>query len=442
MIIKTFNSLDIFKKRREKLNSLAGPDCVFILFSGEEGHLAPFRTQSSFVYLTGFEEPEACAIIKTGKKPEFFLFVRDRDPALELWDGERFGPLGAKKDFGADQAFSLKELHNELPQLLRGQSSIFYSMGEYLENDKIVFSARKQAVALDRRSGKSLSSLCDPNQIISQMRVIKDSHEKAWMKDCCELSAKAHTYAMKSIQPGMTEKQIQGILIFSFMQQNATTEGYTSIVASGANATTLHYRANNRKTQKNELILIDAGAEKNYYKADITRTYPVDGKFTSFQHEFYQAVLEVQKDLIHKVIVGFSLPELQEEAIRQLTQVMIDLKLLKGKLKDLIKNKSYQKYYPHGVGHYLGLDVHDVGFSKKDDQPVPFQAGMVITVEPGIYVPLGDQEAPKEFRGLGVRIEDDIYITKTRPEILTALAPKEIKALEAVVGSEPLRLPS
>ncbi len=436
MIINTYNDLKSFKKRRDRLNTLCGKDSVIVLFSGEEGHLAPFRPQSSFLYLTGFEEPGSCLVIRTGKVPELHLFVRDRNPAMELWDGERYGVERAQKVFSADKAYDIEHLVKELPELLRGQNRLYFSMGLDSELDKLILSARKKAQALDRRSGQSLMPIHDPSEILSQLRVIKDSDEQKWMKETCELSARAHEFTMKSVSPGMTEKQIQGILVSSFFKDNAQGEAYPSIVASGPNATTLHYRANNRKTKKGDFLLIDAAAEKYFYKADITRTYPIDGKFSQTQKDLYQAVLEVQKSLISKVVVGFSLPELQELTILKLTEVMVELGLLKGKTKELIEKKSYQKYYAHGVGHYLGLDVHDIGFSKLKDKPVPFQAGMVITVEPGIYIPESDSDVDKELRGLGVRIEDDILITKSKPDIMTISAPKEIKDLEKIIGSK------
>lgn len=435
MVIRTYQDLQIFKKRRELLKAQCPPDSVFILFSGEEGHLSAFRPDSSFLYLTGFEEPNACAVIRTGAENSFTLFVRPRDQAMELWDGERFGPQGAIKVYGADQAYNIDQLSSKLPELLRGSQALYYALGSQSELDSLILDARKKAQALDRRSGRPLVPIFDPLSILAVLRVIKDPFEKEWMKENCAIAARAHVYTMQQIQVGQTEKQIQGHLLNGFLAENAVGEAYPSIVASGPNATVLHYRANNRRTEKNDLILIDAACEKYYYKSDITRTYPVSGRFTHSQKELYQAVLQIQKELIDLVKPGFSMAELQDKTVQLITQALIDLGLLKGQRSQLIKNKSYIDYYAHGVGHFLGLDVHDVGYYKIKDQPRPFQAGMVITVEPGIYIAPGNKNAPKEFRGLGVRIEDDVWIGRKGPEVLTSEVPKEIDEIENLVGT-------
>lgn len=433
MLTRTFDDLEVFKKRREALNSFGNN--VFILFSGEEGHLSNFRANSHFVYLTGFEEPQSCAVIKTGENPSYSLFVRDRDSSVEIWDGERFGVERAKLEFDVDQTYSIDDLSKELKNLLKGSDSIYYSIGTDGEKDKVVLAARKQIQLMERRSGKAQIPICDPDQILAGMRMIKDAHEQKWLREACELSARAHLHVMKNVKPGLNERQILGDLFYSFYQQEAFREGYSSIIASGVNATTLHYRANNRTMEDGDLLLIDAGAEKKYYTADITRTYPVNGKFSSAQKNIYQAVLSTQKKLIDLVQPGFSLVQLQEKACVLLTEAMVELGLLSGSISTLTAEKSYQKYYPHGVGHYLGMDVHDVGFSKKADKPVAFEQGMVITVEPGIYVPLDDESAPKELRGLGVRIEDDILVGNQGPENLTSLVPKEISEIESIIQS-------
>lgn len=432
MVIRTFNDLTPFQKRRAQLKNLA-EGSAFILFSGKESHLTRFRVQSSFVYLTGFEEPEACAVFRPGSDPEYTLFVRDKDPSIEIWDGYRYGPKEAQKVFSCDQCFSIKDLEKELPQLLTGVKDLYFSLGEDSINDDLVIKARNKAQQLDRRSGNPKISIKDPNEIIGEMRVIKDESEVNWIKESCELSAKAHNHVMKNVKVGMNEVQAQAHLLYSFYEQEAQREGYSSIIASGVNATILHYRANNKPMLNEELLLIDAGAEKNYYTADITRTYPVNGTFTKPQKEVYLSVLNVQKSLISLIQPGYSLPELQEKAIQLLTEQMIELGLLSGKVSDLIKEKKYQKYYPHGIGHYLGLDVHDIGRSKENNKPRPFQKNMVITVEPGIYIPHDDQEAPKELRGIGVRIEDDILIGSSSPVNMTATAYKEVDELEATI---------
>lgn len=433
MLFRTFEDLSVFVKRREQLGDVAG-DAVFILFSGEEGHLTQFRPQSHFVYLTGFEEPQAVAVIRTGKKAQFSLFVREKNPNIEIWDGERFGPEKAQQLFGVDQCFEIGEFTEQLPYLLQEADKIYFSLGGEVAQDELVLQGRDQAQQLDRRSGQAKKPICDPNEVLASMRMVKDSLEIELLRESCRLSAEAHIHVMKNVKPNMNERQVLAHLLFSFYNQEASREGYSSIIASGANACTLHYRANCRQMQDGDFLLIDAGAEKSYFTADITRTYPVNGKFTEPQRKVYQAVLDVQKKLIELVREGFSLPQLHEKSVEWLTEKMVELNLLSGSVQENIENKRYHKYYPHGVGHYLGMDVHDVGVSKKNGQPVPFKAGTVITVEPGLYVPSDDMSAPEEFRGLGVRIEDDVLVTASEPEVLTALVPKEIEELEAIIG--------
>ena len=435
MLTRTFEDVRIFEKRRQSLGEKE-PNAVFVLFSGRQGFLSNFRAQSNFVYLTGFEESESCAVICTGKTQRFSLFVKPKDPAFETWEGELYGPQQAQRVFKPDECFPMESLSEHLKDLFSGRDKIYYALGEDPTWDQMVLEARDLAWRKDR-TGSPKASICDPDSVIAPMRMIKDPQERNWMRKFCELSAKTHTHVMKKVVPGLNERQVQAEILYSFYHQKATREAYPSIVASGPNATTLHYRANCRDMKKAELVLIDAGLEKDYYCTDITRTYPVSGRFTSAQRDLYQAVLDTQKQLIHRVQPGFSLMELQEKACVLLTEKMMDFGLLSGKLSQQISQQEYKKYYPHGVGHYLGMDVHDVGWRQKDAKPVPFKEGMVITVEPGIYIPLDDPKAPKEFLGLGVRIEDDVLVGSSFPEVMSSLAPKEIEELESLVGSQP-----
>ena len=436
MLTRTYPDNTVFIARRNRLQELVSGEAALILFSGQEGgYISRFRAESSFVYLTGYEEPNSCAVLRFGSEPSYTLFVPDKDPAIEIWDGERFGPDLAKKEFGPDACHPRSELNALLPNLLRGVDNVYYSLKEANE-DRLVLEARQKAQVLDRRSGRELAGLLDPKALLGTLRVIKDEHEIKWMQESCDISARAHQAVMRAARPGINERALMGCFLNSIYSQGAMQEGYSSIIASGANATTLHYRANNRDIEKGDFLLIDAGAEKNYYTADITRTYPVGTPFSGAQRDFYQAVLDVQKSLIAHVKVGFSLPELHQSSCQMLAEKMVDLGLLTGKTSELVEKSAYSKYYPHGVGHFLGMDVHDVGRSKINDKPRPFEESMVITVEPGIYVPLDDESAPKELRGLGVRIEDDILIQKQGPVVLSRLAPKEISELEAIVGQD------
>ena len=434
MLTKTFADLSYFEKRRERLNR-EFPNSVFIFFSGKESHLARFRPKSSFVYFTGFEDPESIAVIKTGKDFQYSLFVRDKDPAIEIWDGERYGVEKTKQIFSPDTCYSTADTEAHLPELFRGIDDVYHYLGDDIENDELVLFARKQAQQMDRRSGRAMAAIKDPREVENQFRVIKDELEVQCMRESCELSAQSHIAVMKAVRPGMNERQAQGVLLQHFYDGLATQEAYSSIIASGANACTLHYRANNRDMQDGDFLLIDAGAEKSYYCADVTRTYPVNGTFTSEQRDLYQAVLSVQEQVIDKAVVGSSLPELHDFSVSLLTQAMLDLKLLSGSVDQHIQDGTYKKYYPHGLGHYLGMDVHDVGLSRKEGVSQPLAPGMIHTVEPGLYIPTDDDSAPAGLRGLGVRIEDDILITKNGPEVLTKLVPKTIAEMEALIGN-------
>lgn len=434
MDTRTYEDLKLFVKRRQDL-AQRSESSVFVIFSGKDKHLGAFRASSSFIYLTGFEEPDACLVFRSGADPQYVLFVRDKDPVAETWEGYRYGPDEAQKIFGCDKAYSISQLESELPQLLSGSEKIYFDLGLNEEHDRLLLAGRKSAQALNRRSGLPLLPIHETKEVLGEMRVVKTPEEIEWMKEACDISVKAHREAMKSTRVGKNERQIHGQLLYHFFQGLASREGYSSIVASGENATVLHYRDNRRDMQDGDLLLIDAGAEKNYYTADITRTYPVNGKFSEAQKNLYQAVLSVQENLIPLAQPGFSLPQLQEKAIELLTEQMVELGLLRGRPQDLIADKKYQKYYPHGIGHYLGMDVHDVGRSKEGSNPIPFQENMVITIEPGIYIPKNDSEAPKELRGLGVRIEDDVQITSKDPFVLTGGLEKSVADLESLINS-------
>ena len=298
MLTKTFKDVSLFHQRQEKLNQTCPPHSVIILFSGQEAPLLRFRASSSFVYLTGFEEPEAAVVIRTGdQKPHTSLFVRSKDPEKETWDGERFGPEGAQAQFAVDEAFSINEFEDKLPSLLEGVENIFFEWGEDPKQDEWVLKARRQAQQKAGRSGRHQAAIRDPNEVIAPLRMVKSPQEIQWMREVCDLSAQAHVEVMKQVKPGQNEGQAFSHLLFWFHQQQAQGEAYSSIVASGPNACTLHYRANNRDMEAGDLLLLDAGAEKKYLSADITRTYPVTGKFSPAQKELYEGVLEVQKKI-------------------------------------------------------------------------------------------------------------------------------------------------
>lgn len=429
---RTYSELQEFKNRRANIFASL-KDSVMILFSGEEGAWERFRADSSFVYATGFEEPDAIAVFAPKMDKPFQMFVRPRDPAKEIWDGYRYGLEGAQSVFGADATHDIKEFYNILPSLLAGADRVFYSL-QGNERDINVIRAIKHYVTTQGRTGRGVLPIFDAKDIIGELRVIKSKQEIEWMKESCELSAQAHKNLMKHVKPGMNEKQMQAILFDEFYSRNAHREGYFSIIAAGVNATILHYRDNNSASKDGDLLLVDAGAEKNYYTADITRTYPLNGKFSDAQKDIYSRVLKVQKQLIEMVKPGTPYVDIQDAAREKLTQELIELGFLKGTVAENLKSKAYSKYYPHNIGHFLGMDVHDTGLYSVAGVSRKLEAGMTLTIEPGIYIPENDDTVPAKYRGIGIRIEDDILVTPTGRDVMTASAPKEIAEIEAVMA--------
>lgn len=426
-----------FAKRRDELKKMMSPNEVMVLFSGKapvrsnDSHYK-FRVESNFFYLTGFEEQDAVFIFRPGKKPESILFVHPKNPALETWEGFLYGEKEAQKVFKVDEAYSNELLQEKLADLLQEADSVFYKMGDSIENDEIVIKSLQSVLRKKGRKGHPLQNIKDPNALVSKLRVIKTKEEIELMKKTCEISAQAHIEVIKASKPGISETELEGVFQASIMKAGAKNVAYSSIVATGDNATTLHYVFNDKTCKEGELLLIDAGSEYKYYAGDITRTFPVGQKFTEDQKRIYEKVLKVQKDLIAMVKPGCTFKALNEFCAKGLTQIMIEEGLLKGSLEELYKNGDFKKYYPHGVGHFLGIDVHDVGYYEEKREPVPFEPGMVLTIEPGIYIPLKDEEAPEHLKGIGIRIEDDVLVTAQGNEVLTASVPKEVFELEAL----------
>lgn len=410
----------LWQQRQKKLSSFLTEGEALVLTSGRDGHLQKFRAQSSFFYMTGLNEPDAVAVFRPWHENPYVLFLRPEDPVAELWDGARLGVEGALEQLGCSESFSIQKLEEELPKLLSSCSLVYYSIGQDRDWDRLFLDSRSVAQSLNRRSGISKASIADPQSVIGEMRLIKSPQEIAILKKAVEASVEGHKRAKAYAEPGRTETEIYGQLVSGFYDKGAFREGYSAIVASGPNATTLHYRDNNRVLQDNDLLLIDAGAELGFYTADITRTFAVSGAMTEAQGDLYQAVLDVQERLIQKVEpTRTSVNDLQTLCCRWIAEKLVDLKLLSGPIDEIIESKSYQKYYPHGVGHYLGMDVHDVGTYKRSGKNRELEAGMVLTIEPGIYIPPEDESAPLELRGQGVRIEDDILVTSSGHENLT-----------------------
>jgi len=430
---RTYKDIAEFAKRREKICKQY-PNSAVVLFSGEEPHWDRFRAYSDFVYVTGFEEPDSICVLLTGPKPQFVMFVRPRDPKKEIWDGYRYGLEGVKSEFGADVSFDIKDFSAEFPKLLTNIDRVYYQL-QGSERDLSIIRGIQTFITTLGRSGRGLLPIHDPKEILGEMRLKKTTQEIAWHKEACDLSAESHRALMAMVKPGMNEKDIQALLFKEFFARGAHREGYFSIIAAGGNATILHYRDNNSASKDGDLLLIDAGAEKNYYTADITRTYPMNGKYTAAQKNIYSRVLKVQKNLITMVKPGVGYEDIQAAARKQLTQELIDIGFLKGSVEQNLESKAFMKYYPHNVGHFLGMDVHDVGLYKVNGTTRALEEGMVITIEPGLYIPVDDESVPKEYRGIGVRIEDDVLVTKSGHEVLTSRAPKEISEIEALMAT-------
>jgi Xaa-Pro aminopeptidase len=397
-----------------------------------------FRQDNDFLYLTGFPEPDAIAVIAPGnKKNPYTLFVRPRDPEMETWFGRREGVDGAKKNYGVDKALPIEKFANEFGKMLDGHEKLYYRFGRYDVLDKMVLQYLSTQRYRRLKTAYPPHTIIDPTILIGEMRLHKTEEEVAFMQKSGNIAAEAHILAMQQCQPGMNESQIESIIEHYFRMSGANGAAYNSIIGGGENATILHYVENNRPLKDGDLLLVDAGCEYQGYASDITRTFPVNGKFTEAQRDIYDVVLDVQLECIEATKVGTTIKQRQDLSIELLTEGMKKIGLLKGKTKDLIKKKSYFKYYMHGVGHYLGLDVHDAGryfTDQKAKNSRPFEPGMVLTVEPGIYVPPDDKSAPAKYRGIGVRIEDDVLVTESGNVNLTAKVPKHAEEIEEIMS--------
>ena len=395
-----------------------------------------FRQDSDFWYLTGFPEPDAIAVIDPSSKKPFTLYVRPRDPLMETWYGRRQGVEGAVKNYGADRAFSVERFGADMAKLLDGKDTLYYrfSVDRNLDTRILDYLAEQRVRRL--KTAYPPHTIIDPTIITGEMRLYKSADEIKLMQRAADIAAEAHVLAMKKVKPGMNEGQVESLLEAYMRDQGASGVAYNSIIGGGDNATILHYVENNMPLKDGDLILIDAGAEYQGYASDITRTFPINGKFTKAQREVYDVVLDVQLQCIEFTKTGNTHLQRQEYSIELLTEGMKKLGLLKGKTKDLIKKKAYMKYYMHGVGHWLGLDVHDAGryyVDQQAKQSKPYAPGMVLTVEPGLYIPPDDKSAPAKFRGIGVRIEDDVLVTKDGNLNLTAGVTKDPDEIEAIM---------
>jgi Xaa-Pro aminopeptidase len=414
------------------------PNSIAIIPSAREARRSNdthyrFRQDSDFYYLTGFEEPDAIAVIKPDTNPHYTMFVRPRDPEREIWDGRRAGVEGAKNDFGADESFPILEFDEKLHDLLDGAAVLYYRLGVNTDLDQKIIGEISRMRAINRKPIHPPQTIVDPATIVHEMRVLKTPDEIEIMQRAADIAAEAHCEAMKTARAGMHEYELEALIERIFRQRGAAAPAYTSIVGAGANATVLHYINNDGELRDGDLLLIDAGAEYKGYASDITRTFPINGRFTQPQREIYDLVLKAQMACVEMVRPGTTHDQLKQRSIEILTDGMVELGLLQGKPEDLIKEKKYEKFYMHGLGHMLGIDVHDVGQYYFGQESRALEPGVVMTVEPGIYISPDSKEVPERYLGIGVRIEDDVLCTQNGPRVLTNKVPKAAEEIEELM---------
>ncbi len=392
----------------------------------------PFRPHSSFWFVTGFDEPGAWALLK--KDGGFTLFVLPKDPEREVWTGIRCGVEGAVERFGADSAFSVADFDTELPKLLAGVDTLYFEFGRHPEVEPNL-TRLLNGMRSGRKAHLGPTSLVDPGSILFELRLHKTEDELALMRTGSTITEEAHVAAMRDVRPGMYEYEIQALVEYTFRRRGAWGWAYPSIVGGGVNACVLHYVRNDGVFGDEDLMLIDAGAEVDCYATDVTRTSPASGRFTPAQRDLYQLVLDAQLAAVEATKPGWTLDGMHDQVVRQMTQGLLDLGLLKGSLDEAIEEKTFRRYYMHRTSHWLGLDVHDVGrYLLGNGLGKPLAPGMVLTIEPGLYVSPHDEEAPEAFRGIGIRIEDDVLVTAEGHENLTGQIPKTIADIEALRG--------
>ncbi|TDJ14178.1 MAG: Xaa-Pro aminopeptidase [Gammaproteobacteria bacterium] len=395
----------------------------------------PYRQDSDFYYVTGFEEPEAVAVLVPGRKRgEYILFCRERDPEMELWNGVRSGLEGACEDYGADDAFPIGDVDDIIPGLLENQSRVYYAMGYYPDFDQRMIGWVNRVRTRSKAGVSSSADIVALDNVLHEMRLMKSKAEVRAMTRAMEISCSAHVRAMGACRPGMGEYEVEAEINYEFMRGGSRRAAYPSIVAGGANACVLHYTENRDTLRDGDLLLIDAGAEYDYYAADITRTFPVNGRFSKSQRALYEVVLEAQAAAIEQVQPGNHWNEPHEAAVEVLAQGLVALGLIKGRASTIIKKGRYRKFYVHRTGHWLGMDVHDVGDYKIGGEWRVLEPGMVMTVEPGLYVAAGDTQVARKWWNIGIRIEDDILVTRNGNKVLTAAVPKSVADIEATVG--------
>ncbi len=428
-----------FKRRRKRLMDIVNDGGIAIQPTAPEQvrnrdvHF-PFRADSDFAYLTGFPEPEALAVLVPDRpQGEYILFCRERDPHAETWHGRRAGVEGAVERYGADAACPITDLEDILPGLLENRERIFYSMGRYPDFDQKLMGWVNDIRARARAGVHAPDEFIDLSHHLHEMRLVKSKSELVAMRKAAAASVTAHEQAMAFCAPGVWEYQVEAELMHGFMHGGCRSTAYPPIVGGGANSCILHYTENNCQLNDGDVLLIDAGGEYEHYASDITRTFPVNGRFSKAQRDIYEIVLAAQHAAFKECYAGNHWNAPHEAAVEEITRGLVSVGLLKGRVSKLIKDGAYRDYYMHRTGHWLGMDVHDVGDYKIGDEWRTFEPGMVLTVEPGIYLAAGAPGVSKRWANIGVRIEDDVLITDGEPEVLTAALPTDPDEVEALV---------
>lgn len=432
--------IEEFKQRREQLLAKIPMDSGLLVFSGQECQRTassnyPFRQDNYFWYLTGFNEPNAVLLLKkTNQATESILFLRPSDPLMETWNGRRLGVEKAPAVLHLDHSFSIDQLKQQLPLLLNGLTTLYYAEEVQAWGDDVVRQTLSFMRTQQRQGIKVPTTQVCWRDLLDEMRLFKSEHEIRLMQQAGQISALAHIRAMKQARPQRFEYELASEMLHEFNRFGARWESYPSIIASGENACILHYTENDRLMQDGDLVLIDAGCEFAMYAGDITRTFPVNGKFTPAQRDIYQIVLAAEKRAIELLVNGNSIKQANDEVLKIKVEGLVRLGILTGEVDNLIAEKAYTRFYMHSLGHWLGLDVHDVG-SYGQDRTRELKPGMVVTVEPGLYIP-NAEDIPEQYRGIGVRIEDDLLITEYGNKVLTAAVPKEIEEIEALMAQK------
>ena len=427
----------IYKSRRINLSETLPKNSVLLIpgantqYRNADSAYA-FRQDSNFYYLSGFCEPDSLmAIINNDDGINSIIFVPPKDKLKEIWDGHRAGPIGAVKEFLFDKAYDNSEIDNMMPEILFGCDQVLYPIGKKYGFDQKVIDWTTEASSKDRHS-KSINIL-DASSTIGNARLIKDDHEISLIKKACDISAEAHIEAMKNVKNAESEQSIESLYVYEFSKRGGRFPAYTPIVAGGENACVLHYIENNKKLNKNELLLVDAGCEYEMYASDITRTYPISGKFSREQLEIYKIVLDAMNAAIDKVKDGNNIMEPQQISEKIITNGLVELGLLHGDPEDLHKKGAFKDFYMHKIGHWLGLDVHDAGDYMEGDDFMKFKPGMITTIEPGIYISRS-MDVDDKWKGIGIRIEDDILVTKDGNENLTKKVPSDPAEIESLMS--------